>query len=63
MDKQCPVCNADCVVEDLGDHPDFLSGICDECNAEFAWSKYGEAWIYIDTKKCTGKYAGIVINK
>ena len=44
MDEQCPYCNADIVLEDLGDHPCFLSGSCDECDGEFSYDSNSETW-------------------
>ncbi len=55
MDIQCPVCKTDGVVEDMGDHPDFLSGYCDECGASYAYSVMAGKWVYIDTNKVMKK--------
>ena len=38
MDIKCPYCGApdDGQVEDLGDHPNYLSGTCGECERDYS---------------------------
>jgi hypothetical protein len=46
MDKLCPHCGNEVVLEDLGDHPTFLSGTCDneECGKSFSYDTQREEW-------------------